>query len=102
VRRLIRSSRYERAAARLLRPSAQQELEESIAEEPSAIRRSPERSARQRQPDGIADVAIGPGQAGGALGRARLGELNANGARVFQLQRGFGQVQDQGDPLRIL
>jgi hypothetical protein len=38
VRRVIRSSRYERAAARLLRPSVQQELEESIAAEPSAIR----------------------------------------------------------------
>jgi hypothetical protein len=34
VRRIIRSSRYERAAARLLRPSVQQELEESIAAEP--------------------------------------------------------------------
>jgi hypothetical protein len=34
VRRVIRSSRYERAAARLLRPSVQQELEESIAAEP--------------------------------------------------------------------
>ena len=34
MRRVIRSSRYERAAARLLRPSVQQELEESIAVEP--------------------------------------------------------------------
>jgi hypothetical protein len=34
VRRVIRSSRYERAAARLLRPSVQQELEESIAAKP--------------------------------------------------------------------
>jgi hypothetical protein len=34
VRRVIRSSRYKRAAARLLRPSVQQELEESIAAEP--------------------------------------------------------------------
>ena len=34
MRRVIRSSRYERAAARLLRPSVQQELEESIAAEP--------------------------------------------------------------------
>ncbi|MGA9626350.1 MAG: hypothetical protein WBL65_06445 [Bryobacteraceae bacterium] len=32
--RVIRSSRHERAAARLLRPSAQQELEESITAEP--------------------------------------------------------------------
>jgi hypothetical protein len=35
VRRVIRSSRYERAAARLLRPSAQQELEEFIAVDPA-------------------------------------------------------------------
>jgi hypothetical protein len=34
VRRVIRSSRYERAVARLLWPSVQQELEESIAAEP--------------------------------------------------------------------
>ena len=34
MRRVIRSSRYERAAARLLRPSVQQKLEESIAVEP--------------------------------------------------------------------
>ena len=34
VRRVVRSSRYERDAARLLRPSVQQELEESIAAEP--------------------------------------------------------------------
>ena len=34
MRRVIRSSRYERAAARLLRPSVLQELEESIAGEP--------------------------------------------------------------------
>ena len=34
VRRVVRSSRYERAAARLLPASAQQELEESIAAEP--------------------------------------------------------------------
>ena len=35
MRRVIRSSRYERAAARLLRSSVQQELEESIAAEPA-------------------------------------------------------------------
>jgi len=35
VRRVIRSSRDERAAARLLRSSVQQELEESIAAEPA-------------------------------------------------------------------
>ena len=34
MRRVIRSSRYERAAVRLLRSSVQQELEESIAAEP--------------------------------------------------------------------
>jgi len=34
VRRVIRSSRYERAAARLLPPSLQQELEEAIAADP--------------------------------------------------------------------
>ena len=34
MRRVVRSSHYERAAARLLRPSVQQELEESIAAEP--------------------------------------------------------------------
>jgi len=34
VRRVIRSSGYERAAARLLRPSKQQEMEEQIAGEP--------------------------------------------------------------------
>ncbi len=34
MRRVVRSSRYERAAARLLRPPVQHELEESIAAEP--------------------------------------------------------------------
>ena len=34
MRRVIRSSRYERAAGRLLQSSVQQELEESIATEP--------------------------------------------------------------------
>ncbi len=34
MRRVIRSSRYERDAAKLLRPSVQQELEEAIAAEP--------------------------------------------------------------------
>jgi hypothetical protein len=34
VRRVVRSSRYERDAARLLQPSVQYELEESIAAEP--------------------------------------------------------------------
>ena len=34
MRRVIRSSRYERAAARLLRLSIQQELEEARAEQP--------------------------------------------------------------------
>ena len=34
VRRIIRSGRYERVAARLLGPAVQQELEEAIAAEP--------------------------------------------------------------------
>lgn len=34
MRRVIRSNRYERAAARLLRPPKQQEMEEEIAAEP--------------------------------------------------------------------
>jgi hypothetical protein len=34
VRRIIRSSRYDRAASRLLRPSVQQEQAESIATQP--------------------------------------------------------------------
>jgi hypothetical protein len=62
VRRVIRSSRYERAATRPLRPSAQQELEESIAAEPE---RHPLiagtggfRKARWRRPGG--------GKSGGA------------------------------------
>jgi hypothetical protein len=61
VRRIIRSSRYERAAARLLRPSVQQELEESIAEEPERHPRIPGtggfRKVRGRRP--------GDGKSGG-------------------------------------
>jgi hypothetical protein len=34
VRRIVRSSRYERAAARLLRPSVQQEMEDAIIADP--------------------------------------------------------------------
>jgi len=56
VRRVIRSSRYERAAARLLRPSVQQELEESIAAEPEGHPLIPGtgefRKARRRRPGG--------------------------------------------------
>jgi hypothetical protein len=55
VRRVIRSSRDERAAARLLRPSVQQELEESIAAEPERCPLIPGtggfRKARWRRPD---------------------------------------------------
>jgi len=61
VRRIIRSSRYERAAARLLRPSVQQELEESIAAEPERHPLIPGtcgfRKARWRRP--------GAGKSGG-------------------------------------
>lgn len=56
MRRVIRSSRYERAAARLLRPSVQQELEESIAAEPERHPLIPGtggfRKARWRRPGG--------------------------------------------------
>jgi hypothetical protein len=56
VRRIIRSSRYERAAARLLRPSVQQELEDSIAWEPERHPLMPGtggfRKARWRRPGG--------------------------------------------------
>ena len=56
MRRVIRSSRYERAAARLLRPSARRELEESIAAEPARHPLIPGtggfRKARWRRPGG--------------------------------------------------
>lgn len=56
MRRVVRSSRYERAAARLLGPSAQQELEESITAEPERHPLIPGtggfRKARWRRPGG--------------------------------------------------
>ena len=56
MRRVIRSSRYERAATRLLPPSVQQELEESIAAEPERHPLVPGtggfRKARWRRPGG--------------------------------------------------
>jgi hypothetical protein len=56
VRRVIRSSRYEQAAARLLRPSALQEMEESIAMDPERHPLIPGtggfRKARWRRPGG--------------------------------------------------
>ncbi|MCC6590864.1 MAG: type II toxin-antitoxin system RelE/ParE family toxin [Bryobacterales bacterium] len=56
MRRVIRSSRYERAAARLLRPRVQQEMEESIATEPERHPLIPGtggfRKARWRRPGG--------------------------------------------------
>ena len=56
MRRVIRSSRYKRAAARLLRPSVQQEMEESIAAEPERHPPIPGtggfRKARWRRPGG--------------------------------------------------
>jgi hypothetical protein len=56
VRRVIRSSRYQRAAVRLLRSSVQQELEESIAAKPEFHPLIPDtggfRKARWRRPGG--------------------------------------------------
>lgn len=56
MRRVIRSSRYQRAAARLLRPSVQQEMEEAIAVEPGRHPLIPGtggfRKARWRRPGG--------------------------------------------------
>ncbi|MBS1855433.1 MAG: type II toxin-antitoxin system RelE/ParE family toxin [Acidobacteria bacterium] len=56
MRRVIRSSRYERAAAQLLRPSMQQEMEEAIAGEPERHPLIPGtggfRKARWRRPGG--------------------------------------------------
>lgn len=56
MRRVIRSSRYERAVTRLLRPSALREMEESIAADPGRHPLMPGtggfRKARWRRPGG--------------------------------------------------
>jgi len=56
VRRVVRGSRYERAAGRLLQPSVQQELEGSIAAKPERPPPCPGtggfRKARWRRPGG--------------------------------------------------